>query len=322
MPATLGNANLRNLGPTPEELVAAKELLAKATPAQQRSKMASMVQWLKANPDSVASSSRGSERAEYLQAFVIHQLRAKTTAKRSEHTAEKSQEKRVIDKKRFWNREKMDLELGPIKGEAIRSMPGAKCRPCRYTGSESDDLKEWLILSDEEEEVGVDRNGWTVKAEGEAGEADMKLLSEMSATASSSKFNQQQTPPLQPQVKTEKASADEIAAKEYQEFLGTVKEQHTTFSKMQVEMGDLDQQLARMKYTDELRSALKKHTCRLSSLVKVLLRACRDKPLPKEYPKLRNAMAHVMKSQQEFVRMAASFGVVSKSSKRRRVTIE
>ena len=155
-------------------------------------------------------------------------------------------------------------------------------------------------------------------AEGDATEADLKLLSEMDNATSSGEPKGEEAG-ANVQVKKEKKSAAEMAADDHQEFCDKAREHHALFSKMQVDIGELDAQLARLKYTDELRTALKKHASRVTSVVKVLLRACTEKPKSSEYPKLKTAMSHVNMSQAEFVRMAASFGVQVAKPKRRKV---
>ena len=72
--------NLASVKPTKAELEEAKRILS-VGPKVSRAKMAGMVHWLKANPDSKVSDSHGPQRQKYLEAFLVHQLRAKGGAK-------------------------------------------------------------------------------------------------------------------------------------------------------------------------------------------------------------------------------------------------
>ena len=185
MPAALGAGILGALGPTPEEVAQAKEVIKSASPSQMRAKMSSMVQWLKLFPDAAVSTSRGQERQAYLEAFVVHQLRAKNQRKTSEHLIEKTQSNQNKSGKRFWNRERLEQNLGKTKANAIINRPGARYRPCRYTGSDDQDLREYEVVSDEEAEITADNSSWKLAASGDATEADFKLMASMSQASSS-----------------------------------------------------------------------------------------------------------------------------------------
>ena len=78
--------------------------------------------------------SRGDTRKKYLEAFLVHSLRNRSTTKLS------TQEKKVVHGEQnftdsnWWAKEKMDLELGGHKAEALRASKKLDTRPCRITG--------------------------------------------------------------------------------------------------------------------------------------------------------------------------------------------
>ena len=111
MPPKIGVTKLAMVQPVPEELKEAKKLLSDDS-KKARSKMACMVSWLKNNPDKDVLESRGEKRQEYLMAFLVHQMRSKSSDKVVENS-------RVIttheDKRAdlyWWSQEKMDAEIG------------------------------------------------------------------------------------------------------------------------------------------------------------------------------------------------------------------
>ena len=333
MPAGLGAGRLGLLGPTPEEVEQAKLIIKQANPAQMRSKMSSMVQWLKSFPDSDVTTSRGAQRQQYLESFVVHQLRSKNQQKKSEHVTKKSHDNQAKAAKRFWNEERIVKELGPKKAAAIIGRSGAKYRPCRYTGSVDEELREYEVVSDEEAEITTDHNSWNISAAGDATEADMKMMAEMTGARGSEDFH---VPDTEPQVEAAQTQAGGVVVKkeqtsiadaqkekvkqQYHDFNNRAREHHCTFSKMQVDLVDMENKLSEHRFTDELRTALKKHMLRVGSLVRLLLKATSQKPRLTEFPKLLAAMEVVNKNNDDFKKEAENFGIAIKKQKRRRIT--
>ena len=327
MPPTLGGAQLELLSPTAAEISQAKAIIAQsqACPRDMRAKMSSMSQWLKKFPDEKASNSRGEQRVEYLQNFLIHQLRAKNAQKKALHSAGKSHTTNNIAKTRWWNKERMDKELGATKGAAIRNRPNARCKPCRYTGSEDPELVEYAVVSDEENEINEDTTSFKVNTAADATEADLKLLDDMhSATASSSADGAAQGAQdgdaqyAPGKVKQEPKSEQEKLQAKFEEFMANVRGNHWNFTNMQLDIADMDARLGMQKWTEELRAALKKHAARTATMVRLLLKATTERPKIKEFHKLESAMSHILASQNEFVKSAAKFGVLMGKSKKRR----
>ena len=84
-------------------------------------------------------------RKQYLEAFIVHQMRS-NNAKKTTVTSDKLENKQQ-DIKQFhmWSKETMDKELGPIKGAWLRASKKIKWYPCSITESEDEDHIEWKV---------------------------------------------------------------------------------------------------------------------------------------------------------------------------------
>eukprot|EP00959_Pyramimonas_sp_CCMP1952_P414787 8690510-Pyramimonas_sp.AAC.1 len=185
MPPKMSAARLSEVQPTPEELEAAKKILAGCNSSQRRSKLTCMAHFLKNNPDHKAES----DRQAYLHYFIVHQLREKDVTKKS--TSQYSQIDTTQKMKDFyeWSAEKMDQEMGPQKAKGLRDSGKIKWQACSHTGSVEDHMKEWLVPISWKRLAEVESTGRTVTAEGEATEDDFQHLQSMnsiSAAGSSS----------------------------------------------------------------------------------------------------------------------------------------
>eukprot|EP00959_Pyramimonas_sp_CCMP1952_P209887 4391403-Pyramimonas_sp.AAC.1 len=136
---------LSALAPSETELAAARSLLAGIDEKAKRSKMASMVHFLEKNPDLVASSSRGQQRQQYLQYFLVHQMRQKnaTSTETVKETTSNLQQK--IAQVHWWSADRMDREMGAVKAQRWRDSGKIKNRPDQLTGSTDKDHIEWCV---------------------------------------------------------------------------------------------------------------------------------------------------------------------------------
>eukprot|EP00959_Pyramimonas_sp_CCMP1952_P347233 7272692-Pyramimonas_sp.AAC.1 len=91
MPPKLPKTDLSALSPKSEELAAARAILQESEKTK-RSRAASLVNFVKSNPEINTSigSSRGSERENYLEKFVVHQLRNNSVVKKVHTVGEKT----------------------------------------------------------------------------------------------------------------------------------------------------------------------------------------------------------------------------------------
>ena len=115
--------------PTKAELDAAKKLLLASNDKQKKSKMQSMVHYLKANPDDAAAISRGDARQQYLVKFLVHQMRTKGTTKTASNERVLSSSDSSMSDLHWLAAEKMDDAVGKKKGEAWRKSGKLRSRP-------------------------------------------------------------------------------------------------------------------------------------------------------------------------------------------------
>ena len=108
--------------------------------------------------------------------FVIHQMRAAKSSKKSIMTEERNSKKRKHVDSFWWAREKMAKELGEKKAAAVISAKALKTRPCSITGSLDEDLIEHCMPIDWEQMTIEDLVGMRINADCGAGEADLALL--------------------------------------------------------------------------------------------------------------------------------------------------
>ena len=115
MPAALPNVDLKGLGPTPEELAAARNILDDAKAASLgkkvggdkvlRSRMASMTAYLKQYPDELVGESRGKHRQHYLLNFMVLQMRNSKAKKTTENIESSSHETKKMTDVNWWSSE-------------------------------------------------------------------------------------------------------------------------------------------------------------------------------------------------------------------------
>ena len=115
MPAALPNVDLKGLGPTPEELAAARKILDDAKAASLgkkvggdkvlRSRMASMTAYLKQYPDELVGESRGKQRQHYLLNFMVLQMRNSKAKKTTENIESSSHETKKMTDVNWWSSE-------------------------------------------------------------------------------------------------------------------------------------------------------------------------------------------------------------------------
>ena len=178
-------------------------------------------------------------------------------------------------------------------------------------------MREYEIFSDEEVELDADHTKFAVNTIADATEADMKLLQDMHTASSSGDATRGDGQEPGVQVKKEPHTEQEKAQTVYEDFCANAREHHWAFTKMQIDIADMDAGLSAQKWTEELRAALKKHATRMGQLVKLQLKATSEKPKFKEFPRLQSAMDHLMACQIEFVKSVAKFGVSPAKKKRR-----
>ena len=118
MPAHIAAADLKKLKANAEEMAAAKAALEKASGAEKRSKMASMVAWLKSHPHPEISQPRGADREAWLAKFMVHQARCRQSKKEILTSRETGRSTHKFQDVHKWVWEEMGLNMGAAKGKA------------------------------------------------------------------------------------------------------------------------------------------------------------------------------------------------------------
>jgi len=135
---------LADIQPTAEELEAAKKILAGGSKVQ-RSKMQCMATWVKANLGENANvqASRGEQRQQYLQAYLVHMMRQKGSSSSSSNSRTVSHSKQDHEDVWWWSKFTMDKKMGPVKAESWRQV--LKWRPDAVCGKDDEDHREYPV---------------------------------------------------------------------------------------------------------------------------------------------------------------------------------
>jgi hypothetical protein len=135
-----------------------------------------MVHWLEQNPDDDVKASRGDQRQQYLIAYLVHQMRNKGAQKVVQNERVLAQNTVKNTDTYWWSKEQMDLQVGPKKSQTWRESGKLKSRPDSVTGSTEEHMLEWCVPVSWVRNSNEDGTSLKVKAEGEAGEAELELL--------------------------------------------------------------------------------------------------------------------------------------------------
>ena len=272
MPPALGGADLKHIALTAAEVEAARKILASGRAAS-KSKMQGMSNWLKLHNDPTVENSRGEERRRYLEAFAIVQMRAKDVIKKSEHVQKSENSHEFHNKWEWLCKQELDTRRGETSSKLWRESGKLQERNCPVTGSDHVDAKEWRCPKDWETFIDAERNGMAINTIADASEADLGLLAEMRARSHAASSDSQTPPPPLVDIKKEKLTEAEQDTIAYRTFVDGLDLKLKEIQEMQAGAATLLSRLAATKYTADLQNDIRKHSCRVSSLVRLLLRA-------------------------------------------------
>ena len=177
MPKALGKADLKNLEPTEEEVNAAKTILNNASEKQLKSRMGCFSAWCKQHcDDGEVSNSRGEQRKKWLEAFLIHQARAKHTTQKVTHDRVIREGQGIFEDLFWWAEEEMDTNMGARKAKSWRDSGKMIVRPCPLTGSMEEHLKVYGVPRHWERVSHEDFQAMKAAVEADASEQDIKNL--------------------------------------------------------------------------------------------------------------------------------------------------
>jgi hypothetical protein len=116
-----------------------------------RSLAGSLSSFMKKNPDPIVSSNTDPKKAVlFLAKFHLHAMAAKDTWKKSVTSKASMTSHKQMKELRWWNRERMDKEMGPIFAEHIRDSGLLVSRPNQLTKSNLPDHRQYACADDYE----------------------------------------------------------------------------------------------------------------------------------------------------------------------------
>ena len=136
--------SLTTVSPTQEELDKAREII-NGTESSKKSKMACMAHYLKLFPDKDVADSRGQKRTDYLELFVVHQLRSKQAESELRTNFATQSNQHAFADLHWWSKETMDKNLGEKFAAHWRDCGLVPRRPNHLTGSTDPDFEEWGV---------------------------------------------------------------------------------------------------------------------------------------------------------------------------------
>lgn len=178
MPAKIPAAKISDLKPSEAEVAEARKQLKNASAAQKRSKMASMMHFLKENPDSNVAEAKGEAKQRFLEAFICHQMKQKEIRKEKENTRKDEVEKASTNRDRWWSKEKMQIELGVKKAQSWIDSGLLEHRPDKITKEDGEWAREYNCVEDFQERINRKVDGFTIRATGDADEEDLGMCDE------------------------------------------------------------------------------------------------------------------------------------------------
>jgi hypothetical protein len=313
MPKAIKSANLGNIKATEEELADARKILLKADNKNMKAKMQSMTTWLKKieNSEGNASAlqSRGEERKQYLEAWLVHQMRCKTGEKTTEVATEVNDSKDTVDENHWWSSEKMDAELGPLKAQSWRDSGKLPHRPDPISGADLDPFREYAVPTSFVRKSIGEKNIAIVKTVGTADEEDLALVNSTTNVGAASEVQIK----IEPLSETEKVSARIKLLED---------DPKPTNRKIQDYMMDSKCIVAKatgVKYTEKLIEDCNKHVNKMKAITKILDQMIAGLPYdPTHLPKVIASIDAIDAQQAEIEKWGVRFGLTSPAKKRRK----
>ena len=282
MPAHITAADLKQMAANPEELAAAKLAIEKASPAEKRSKMGSMVSWLKANPQPEVSASRGADREKWLMKFMVHQSRCRLAKKEITSSREIGRASQKFHDVHKWAWEEMDLNMGAAKGNAWRQCGLLPTEACPLTKSTCEDLKVYVVPVAWQRMTDTDLKNFVFSCRSDASEKEFEQLQ---ADADDDQPLVKKEPMTAAEQKVKKDIDEKLAEEEFVNRINVHLQKLTT---LECEARSVQSKRAavvkinkgKAKYTEFLSEDIDKHVkalMKLSSTFKTLASASYDR---------------------------------------------
>ena len=173
------DVKLKTIDPTEDELERARQII-NGGAATKKSKMACMAHYLKLFPDKEVSEARGQKRSDYLELFVVHQLRTQQAESTLQTSFSTQSNQHAFADLHWWSKETMDKNLGENFAKHWRDCGLVPRRPNHLTGSTDPDHEEWGVPHNWERLEEADLRKLMLTNTGAGDEDDMKLLMDAS----------------------------------------------------------------------------------------------------------------------------------------------
>lgn len=313
MPPKQAGVKLSSVKPSPEELAKAKAILTSVDSKAKKSKMASMAHYLKEHPglNDEVTKSRGLDKQQYLENFLVHQLRLKQATKQSENSHEVVSKSSQHQKVRWLSEEVMDREIGATKAAHWRASGKLASRADSVTGSTEAAFVEWACPEDWDEWMKGETNSYAIKTNAEADEDDHILLKEATGRGSSSTTSEVE-------VKAEEKTAEEKLEDRARQLVNDPRPTLRKFQDYKLECERLVELANGVKYADGIAQDASKLIPKVGKLLK-LLTTMSTKPETVKLSEVKDVVKSddILSAQYLEIRdWGEKFGLIAKGKKR------
>ena len=265
-------SKLSALMPTDDELKKARDTLKALDKASLRSRMASMVHFVKQNSDDEILTSRGDKRKGFLELFLVHQLRDKQAKSLKVSSHELTNLDTVGVDHQWWSKYKMDMEMGPVKAAAWRESKVLVERPDPVTGLSGEDHVEYKVSMDWEKKTASDLHSAKFESSCNGDEQDMATLQESGSIFLHPDAASSSTTTPSP-IKVEPKDAEEIAQQAEAARLADIKANTRTYvtkyHTMRYSMVDIQEKCGNSKFHANVRDECEKMLAKIKPLVSI-----------------------------------------------------
>ena len=302
---------LSTVKPTDEEMETVRQIFA-GDPKAKKAKMASMAHYLKLFPDEQAANSRGDARTEYMELFLVHQMRQKIgTASVTSKFATEANQHRFTDL-HWWSEETMDKNLGPIFAKHWRDSKLVPSKAYSLTGSTDPKHVEWGVPQNWERLQESDLRRLMVEhASNDADESDMKMILDASvfnrpADESAEGATSSGGAPTGPTAMAKLAAQIKVLRDEPERHARKYNDMSLALKRV---LGQAEGKAAKEKYMSGFVDDIKACTKKTEKLEKTFTKMLSEEVEDKEFPKLLEIVKAVDDQFKELQEWCPKFGV-------------
>ena len=178
MPTKIKGVNLADHQPTPEELAEAKSEVGPPGSMKRKKQMASFAHWVRDSPQS-EDIGRGAVREKYLTIYMAHVKREKANLAKATVNKEYEKKSEKTVQVFWWSREKMDMEMGPLKAAHWRDGNFLATQGDKFSGSKKADFIEYGVPVEWKKMTEAEIKGLKSRIEKELEDNDMDIVKEL-----------------------------------------------------------------------------------------------------------------------------------------------